>query len=258
MPQGNGEVLQVHQNNSSSPSRPACAPVIALWSSVLATAVWTWRTARRISTHQEHGYCSHTASALLWKKYIHFAFHCSIKCRCLASYAAVSAMIIWICFGRKKGSQSLLSGETVFSGQKMFVHIFSILGTQSPLLEGSATIKRGLPLGRYPEAWGATCTWAVRARTAVCSPRMWLCPVALWDGHRRPYFNEAAVQPWSASTSLNHGLWGIRDAKHNILPDLNALRQKKSLNCSLSMSAIQVVQMTSKCFSWKEIWAGNT
>lgn len=163
------------------------------------------------------------------------------------------------CSGRKKGSQSLLSGEAVFSGQKMFVHIFSMLGTPSPLPEGSATIKWGLPLGRYPEAWGGgTWTWAVRARTAVCPPRMWLCPVVLWDGHRRPYFNEAAIQPWSASASLNHGLWSIRDAKRNVLPGLNALRQKKSLNCSLSMSAIQVVQMTSKCFSWKEIWAGNT
>lgn len=128
----------------------------------------------------------------------------------------------------EKGSQSLLSGEAVFSGQKMFVHI-SPCSEHSPLPWGLShnQVRAALrQVSRRLETGGAT-TLGLLGQGQLCPPRMWLCPVVLWDGHRRPYFNEAATQPGRHPASLNHGLWSIRDAKRNVLPGL-ALQAKRN------------------------------
>lgn len=162
-----------------------------------------------------------------WKK-IHFGFTASSADVWPAKLQYQQWSFGSNCSGRKKGKQSLLSLERLsfFWAENVCSHFLHARNTESSP-EGSATIKWGLPQGRYPEAWGggATCTWAARGKdSCMSSSRMWLCPVVLWDGHYCRYFNEAATQPWSASASLNHGLWSIRDAKRNVLPGLNALR----------------------------------
>lgn len=133
------------------------------------------------SPHIRSRYRSHTMSAFLWKKQISLfsSLQPQVQMFGQLSCSISNDHLDLTVLAEKRQSDPPLWRDCVISGQKIFVYIFSTFRIWSPLPEGSTTIKSGLPSGWYPEAFRATCTWVVRARTAVCPPQMWLCPVVL-------------------------------------------------------------------------------
>lgn len=180
--------------------------VAALWSSALATAVG--------SSHSE----AHLRTSGV--RYQHTL--CQYQSRLTAHFTAACSADVWPaklqyrqrsfgphCFGSFGSErQAALSAETFFSGQEIFFCIFSTLGTWRPLCWALIMVKFGL-LHRCPETYGVTHAWVVRINKDNPSHLRltdMLCPGVIWEGDHPSYHTGAAAQPWSARTSLSHGL----------------------------------------------------
>lgn len=159
------------------------------------------------------------------------------------------------------GSQIFPSGETVsFLGKKIiYIYIFFYLSSHS---EHGVFSLRAWPASSLG-SWAGVQRLAGSPAFRLLGQRQ-LC-VLHWCGFAQlSCGTDTILSPLTkqlsspaVGVSLSEGLRGIRAAKHNLIPSLNVLWQKKFLNHSLSTSAILVIQVTSKCFSWTETWDGN-